>query len=198
MPLTPWAHSCYMAPHAPVITNARSEADEYGHAMHFGVLGPIEASEKRRRLSVGGPKQRTVFALLIARAGTAVSTEALVDGVYGDEPPNGARRSIQTYVSNLRGDLGDVIEANGSGYVLSADRSGVDALRFEDAVGHHRQLIAELDSLTEEHPLRERFRAQQMLALYRCGRQAEAGTPSLSGRRQPNLYGELRRHRLCL
>ncbi|MFV1962166.1 MAG: BTAD domain-containing putative transcriptional regulator, partial [Acidimicrobiia bacterium] len=204
--------------------------------MHFGVLGPIEASEKKRRLSVGGPKQRTVLALLIARAGSAVSTDALVDGVYGDESPDGARRSVQTYVSNLRAELGEVIEATGSGYVLRADRSEVDALRFEDAIseavevddpesaseilrdalalwrghpyadvdglfeltaertrltelrmsaiearvdsdlerGHHRQLIAELDSLTEEHPLRERFRAQQMLALYRCGRQAEA------------------------
>ena len=204
--------------------------------MYFGVLGPIEASEKKGRLSVGGLKQRTVLALLISRAGTPVSTNSLVEGVYGDDPPKGARRSIQTYVSNLRGDLGGVIEADGSGYVLNVDRSGVDALRFEDAVaeatdvsdpenasarlgealslwrghayadvdgffelasersrlselrmsaielrvdadlerGHHRQLIAELDSLTEEHPLRERLRAQQMLALYRCGRQAEA------------------------
>ena len=102
--------------------------------MYFGVLGPIEASEKRRRLSVGGPKQRTVLALLISRAGTAVSTETLVDGVYGDDPPKGARRSIQTYVSNLRGDLGDVIEADGSGYVLNIARPDVDALKFEDAV----------------------------------------------------------------
>ena len=40
--------------------------------------------------------------------------------------------------------------------------------------GRHRELIAELESLTVEHPLRERFRAQHMLALYRSGRQAEA------------------------
>ena len=218
------------------ITTPSSGKNDYGQDMRFEVLGSIEAFEKRRRLSVGGPKQRTVLALLIARAGSAVSTDFLVDGVYGDEPPQGARRSVQTYVSNLRSELGEVIEATGSGYVLNADSSDVDALVFEDAVseagtiddperastslrealalwrghpyadvdgfaqltaertrlselrmsaielrvdadlelGYHRQLITELESLTEDHPLRERFRAQQMLALYRCGRQAEA------------------------
>ena len=42
------------------------------------------------------------------------------------------------------------------------------------ACGRHRELIAELDTLTTAHPLRERFWFQRMLALYRVGRQAEA------------------------
>lgn len=41
-------------------------------------------------------------------------------------------------------------------------------------LGRHGDLIAELRALTAEHPLRERFRAQFMLACYRSGRQAEA------------------------
>ena len=44
------------------------------------------------------------------------------------------------------------------------------------ALGRHRQLLTDLDQLIRTHPLRERFRAQQMLALYRCGRQSEALT----------------------
>jgi len=44
----------------------------------------------------------------------------------------------------------------------------------ELALGHHGPLVSELESLTARHPLRERLRAQLMLALYRSGRQAEA------------------------
>ena len=44
----------------------------------------------------------------------------------------------------------------------------------ELAAGLHGPLVAELEALAEEHPLRERFRAQHMLALYRTGRQADA------------------------
>ncbi len=102
--------------------------------MHFAVLGPIEAVENGQRHALGGQKQRTVLALLIAQAGRQVTTGQLIDGVYGDDQPKGARRSIQTYVSNLRGELGDVIRADGSGYLLSVEREDVDVQRFEDAV----------------------------------------------------------------
>ena len=54
---------------------------------------------------------------------------------------------------------------------LGAIEDRVDA---ELALGHHAELVAELEALVAAHPLRERLRGQLMVALYRCGRQAEA------------------------
>jgi DNA-binding SARP family transcriptional activator/tetratricopeptide (TPR) repeat protein len=60
---------------------------------------------------------------------------------------------------------------------------GLDQLRLQAQewqveaglhLGRHGELVTELQALTAAHPLRERFHAQLMLALYRCGRQAEA------------------------
>lgn len=54
---------------------------------------------------------------------------------------------------------------------LGAIEKRIDA---ELALGRHDELIVGLEELVAEHPLRERLRAQLMLALYRCGRQADA------------------------
>jgi WD40 repeat protein/DNA-binding SARP family transcriptional activator len=54
---------------------------------------------------------------------------------------------------------------------LEAAELAIDA---DLAAGHHLEVAAELDALVAEHPLRERLHGQRMLALYRCGRQAEA------------------------
>jgi WD40 repeat protein/DNA-binding SARP family transcriptional activator len=53
---------------------------------------------------------------------------------------------------------------------LAAVEERIDA---ELALGRQPALVAEIEALSAEHPYRERFRAQLMLALYRSGRQAE-------------------------
>jgi DNA-binding SARP family transcriptional activator len=50
----------------------------------------------------------------------------------------------------------------------------MDRIDCDLALGHHEQVLGELNVLLREHPLRERLRAQQMLALYRADRQADA------------------------
>jgi DNA-binding SARP family transcriptional activator len=49
-----------------------------------------------------------------------------------------------------------------------------DRIDADLALGRHAELVAELETLVAEHPLRERLRGQLMLALYRSGRQADA------------------------
>jgi predicted ATPase/DNA-binding SARP family transcriptional activator len=102
--------------------------------VEFRVLGPIEAYSGDNRVHVGGVKQRSILALLIANRGHAVSTDRIVDEVYGEDAAPGARRSVQTIISMLRRDLADVIVGTGDGYRFDAPRDTVDVYRFEDTV----------------------------------------------------------------
>src|SRR2546425_2767649 len=56
-------------------------------------------------------------------------------------------------------------------------------IEAELALGRQAELVPELEGLVHEQPLRERLRGQLMLALYRCGRQADALEVYRSGRR---------------
>jgi DNA-binding SARP family transcriptional activator/tetratricopeptide (TPR) repeat protein len=58
-----------------------------------------------------------------------------------------------------------------------------DRIAAELELGQHGELVGELATLAREHPLRERIRAAQMLALYRSGRQADALAAYQSARR---------------
>jgi predicted ATPase/DNA-binding SARP family transcriptional activator len=98
----------------------------------FGTVGAFDGDG--RVLSVGGPKQRTVLAMLCVELGRPVSADRLVEAVWGDEVPDRASRSLSTYVSSLRRELGDVIESGSGSYVLRLDRSQVDSCAFSDAV----------------------------------------------------------------
>ena len=112
-----------------------------GPDLNVRVLGPLEVVSNGVDVRLGGPKQRTVLALLAADVGKPVSVDALIDGVWGDEPTTAARSTLQTYVSNLRAAIGDVIVRDDGGYRLVADPENVDAVEFERAVEHASGLV---------------------------------------------------------
>ncbi|MFI7114874.1 winged helix-turn-helix domain-containing protein, partial [Nonomuraea sp. NPDC050227] len=71
--------------------------------MEFRVLGPVEVyDDDGRRVEVGGPRQRAVLARLLVSQGGVVSTQTLIEDVYGSTPPVTALPTVQSYVSHLR------------------------------------------------------------------------------------------------
>ena len=104
--------------------------------MQFRVLGPLEVDAGEGPIPLGGPKQRAVLANLLVRANQVVPTETLIDEVWGDDPPEKARNTLQTYVSNLRKTLGnDRLTGRPPGYVLKLDPGfELDASRFDALV----------------------------------------------------------------
>src|SRR5215218_7737856 len=99
------------------------------------LLGPLEVGVSGRRLELRRQKQRALLALLALRAGEVVSTDRLVEELWGGEPPKAAVGSLQNLVSELRKALTPrLILTRAPGYVLALDRDCVDAHRFERLV----------------------------------------------------------------
>ena len=127
----------------------------------------------------GGQLDLHRFELLVDRAGSALAA---------DEPASAAA-SLQEALALWRGPpLADFTYASFAQAAIGRlDELRVSAVekRIEAdlALGRHADLIAELRALVAQHPLRERLRAQLMLALYRSGRQAEALAEYQAGRR---------------
>lgn len=213
--------------------------------MEFRLLGPLEVSDHGRALELGGRKRRALLALLLLHANEVVSSDRLIEELWGEEPPQAAATALHGHVSRLRKLLGgdgsseQLLVTRPPGYMLQLKPEQLDLERFERlrdegraarskgdleaastalqaalslwrgpalgdlayerfaqtevnrleelrlatseeridadlALGRHGDLISELELLVSEHPFREGFRAQLMLALYRSGRQAEA------------------------
>ncbi|MFE0106160.1 BTAD domain-containing putative transcriptional regulator [Streptomyces sp. NPDC059009] len=128
-------------------------------ALEFRLLGPVEALCEGRPLRVGGPKPRALLAVLLLRSGHVVPADALVDVVWGEQPPETARALIQTYVSALRRALPDAcresIETRAPGYVIRPETGAVDLERFEELAAAGRQAAGHGDPLGAARLLRE-------------------------------------------
>lgn len=210
------------------------------------MLGPVELLDGQRQIALGGGRQRKLLLALLIHANEVVSSDRLIEALWGERPPASSAKLVQGFVSKLRRVLGDGrLETRAPGYVLRVDKGELDVDRFEAlvaeartvppnraaellrealslwrgpplpelryadiaqpeiarleslrhvaleerfeadlALGRHRELVPELERLVAAEPLRERLRAQLMLALYGSDRQADALASYADGRRR--------------
>ena len=120
-------------------------------AMQYRLLGGLEVTHDGRPVEIGSPKQRAVLALLVLAGGRVVSTDQLIDTVWGAQPPAAATTSLHTYISNLRRaleperkprDAPTRLLTRAPGYLLVAGRDEVDWFRLEDLLAEGRSLLA--------------------------------------------------------
>ena len=114
------------------------------------LLGHVSAYRGGRRADVTGAQRLAMLGVLALRAGECVSSDDLIDGIWGERSPDQARHALHVYVSELRKALGgDAIETRRGGYRLCVDEERVDALLFEQMLGRvnggpPEQTLAEL------------------------------------------------------
>ena len=83
-----------------------------------------------------------MLALLLVNANQPVSADLLIDGLWEERPPANAAKTVQIYISRLRGRLGrDRILTTPAGYLLRVESEELDASRFERLAVEGRSLF---------------------------------------------------------
>jgi predicted ATPase/DNA-binding SARP family transcriptional activator len=101
--------------------------------VQIAILGPLEVRDGDTAVDVAGSRLRSLLIRLALDAGRPVSAGALVDAVWGEQPPADAANALQSLVSRLRRALGGAATVGQSptGYRLGIAPDDVDATRFE-------------------------------------------------------------------
>jgi DNA-binding SARP family transcriptional activator len=115
----------------------------------FKILGPLEVARDGRAISIARIKERVLLAVLLLRANEVVSTDRLIDRMWGSNPPPTAGKALQVCVSRLRKALGaHTIVTRAPGYFVRIEPGELDLHRFEllvaEAQGADPQRGAEL------------------------------------------------------
>src|SRR5439155_25191587 len=98
----------------------------------YRILGPVEVGGEAGPIPLGGKRQRALLGLLLMHAGAAVSTDRIVEALWGEEPPKHAKTALQNAVVQLRKLLGaDALVLKAPGYALQVEPESLDARRFE-------------------------------------------------------------------
>src|SRR5437762_184799 len=128
--------------------------------MEFRILGPLEAAVDGRLLPLAGASQRALLAVLLLHANEVVSSDLLIDELWGEEPPASGPTALQVRVSQLRKALGPAserLETTTPGYVLHVGPDELDLDRFTRLV----------DDAADAEPAVAAERLRDALALWR-------------------------------
>ncbi len=107
--------------------------------VRFGILGPVRVLRDGVPVDVGGPKQRALLTLFLARPNQVLTTGWLAEALWDGRPPGSAQVTLRTYVTGLRRALepgrgrrahSDLIRGHPGGYEFHVDPEAVDASRF--------------------------------------------------------------------
>lgn len=102
--------------------------------LELRLLGPLEVVDDGRPIELRGAKQRALLAVLLLHANEVVSVDRLIDGLWGEEPPEAGGAALRVRVSQLRKALGGggrSIVTQPPGYGLRLERGQLDLHRFE-------------------------------------------------------------------
>ncbi|HEY7485736.1 MAG TPA: BTAD domain-containing putative transcriptional regulator [Streptosporangiaceae bacterium] len=109
----------------------------------FLILGPLQVVHEGQDIPIRRGKLRALLAMLLLGGGRSVPVDRLIGGLWGDDPPDTAIKTLQTYISQLRtllepgrdpGSSGDLLATEHTGYRLRAEPGAIDASRFESLV----------------------------------------------------------------
>jgi predicted ATPase/class 3 adenylate cyclase len=113
--------------------------------MRVGLLGPliVTGDDGAEWRLPGAAKQRAILTVLALRAPKTVSVSTLIEGVWGEDPPRTASKTLQAYMSGLRQVLpAGTIETVGGGYRLAVAAEDLDVARFEQQLGEASAALA--------------------------------------------------------
>jgi DNA-binding SARP family transcriptional activator len=112
----------------------------------FRILGPLEVQTEPGWTSIGASKWRAALACLLLNAGQIVSTDTLIDELWGDAPPARATNLVSIYVLRLRRFIGDtegrILVTRAPGYQLRLGGDDLDAQQFGKLMSQGRQALA--------------------------------------------------------
>jgi len=117
--------------------------------MDFRILGPLEVLDDERHVVLGGSKQRALLALLLIHANETLTTERLIDELWGERPPPSGAKTVQVQISRLRKALEraaadgchETVVTRERGYELRIDLENVDSHRFEQLIVEGRREV---------------------------------------------------------